>query len=274
MRFILLTLVLLSVAACDTTASLRKLKAVEPKGTEFQKILSELYRDYAEQEKAAYDWWSSKYFADKGLLIAYGNDVGPEMPESWNVPKEEQADVAMAREKLMERLSDNAKQANPEYAAKLQFTYDCWLEQLEEGWQADDIDQCRSQFFDLLESSASYDGPPIGGPISTSYLLYFPFDSDHLDPTGSDGLEGIAQQVLAEDGAEIVIHGHADRSGTDEYNLSLSLERAEFIRKFMMEYGISEDRIQYYAFGESDPRVPTADGVRERANRRVEIFIE
>jgi hypothetical protein len=66
----------------------------------------------------------------------------------------------------------------------------------------------------------------------------------------------------------------ADRVGSEQYNLDLSQRRARFVVGALKQAGISEQLLKYFAFGESDPAVPTEDGVAEPRNRRVEIFIE
>ncbi|MFZ4125280.1 MAG: hypothetical protein ACOYJ2_04325, partial [Rickettsiales bacterium] len=76
---------LLALTACDTTASLKDLRNVAPNKDLYYATLASHYQDYAEAELKAYDWWSSKYFADKGLLAAYGKEVQPEHPEYWDI---------------------------------------------------------------------------------------------------------------------------------------------------------------------------------------------
>ena len=68
-----------------------------------------------------------------------------------------------------------------------------------------------------------------------------------------------------------MLAGHADRSGSSQYNVGLSQRRADAVRSYMTARGVADTRISTEAFGESQPRVPTADGVRELQNRRVEI---
>jgi OmpA-OmpF porin, OOP family len=68
-----------------------------------------------------------------------------------------------------------------------------------------------------------------------------------------------------------VIAGHADRSGTDAYNLALSEQRAQNVARALAARGVPASALDVQGFGESRPRIPTADGVREPQNRRVEI---
>ena len=69
----------------------------------------------------------------------------------------------------------------------------------------------------------------------------------------------------------IMLAGYADRSGTPKYNVGLSGRRNESVTGYLTGHGVASSAITSQAFGETNPRVPTADGVRELQNRRVEI---
>ncbi|EFH11182.1 OmpA family protein, partial [Teichococcus cervicalis] len=71
----------------------------------------------------------------------------------------------------------------------------------------------------------------------------------------------------------IEVAGHADRSGSPQYNQRLSQRRADAVAAELVRQGVSRSAITVQAFGESRPLVPTADGVREPQNRRVEIVL-
>ena len=71
----------------------------------------------------------------------------------------------------------------------------------------------------------------------------------------------------------IEVAGHADRSGTPAYNQRLSQRRADAVAAELVARGVSRSEISVTAYGESRPLVPTADGVREPQNRRVEIVL-
>ena len=72
---------------------------------------------------------------------------------------------------------------------------------------------------------------------------------------------------------KIEVAGHADRSGTPQYNQRLSERRAQAVAAELVRQGVARTDIAITAFGESRPLVPTADGVREPQNRRVEIVL-
>lgn len=69
----------------------------------------------------------------------------------------------------------------------------------------------------------------------------------------------------------VMLAGHADRSDTATCNVGLSQRRNASVRSYLTGRGIPDGNITSQAFGESRNRVPTADGVRELPNRRVEI---
>ena len=71
--------------------------------------------------------------------------------------------------------------------------------------------------------------------------------------------------------ASVMLAGYTDRSGTAQYNLGLASRRNASVRDYLSARGVPDGRITSEAFGEANPRVPTADGVRELQNRRVEI---
>lgn len=68
-----------------------------------------------------------------------------------------------------------------------------------------------------------------------------------------------------------MLAGHADKSGSDRYNVGLSQRRNATVRAYLESKGIPGGVISTEAFGESAPLVQTADGVREAQNRRVEV---
>src|SRR3546814_1191786 len=71
-------------------------------------------------------------------------------------------------------------------------------------------------------------------------------------------------------GANVMLAGHADKSGAASYNVGLSQRRADAVRAYMTSKGIHDGVISTEAFGESAPRVETADGVRALQNRTLE----
>jgi len=115
---------------------------------------------------------------------------------------------------------------------------------------------------------AAAEAPPAPAPIK-NFLIFFDFDKSSLSPEGG----GIVDQVAHGSGVtQITITGHTDLSGSEKYNMALSLRRANAVKKALVRKGVPADEIVVIGKGKSDPLVQTADGVREPQNRRVEII--
>ena len=276
------------LSACDSTLSLQELRTAPPAGDPYQQALAENYCSYAEEQAAQYDWDMSKYFADKGLMAAYGRDTQPEDPANWEVPRSKMVELATARNRLVQDV-EQTKLTQPALAASAVVAYDRWVNA---ATQADvqATDGERDAFFNALsnleEIQAAQPGTnaPVSepgkqaasdaAPESTSTVLYFPFDSATLGSSAKAALTQLVHDIKAAGNVNVAINGHADRAGSEAYNLDLSQRRAIFVLKALQKAGVNPKILHYFAFGESDPAVPTADGVREPRNRRVEIYIE
>ncbi len=107
--------------------------------------------------------------------------------------------------------------------------------------------------------------------VSRSYLVFFDFDKSEIRPDANDILKQAAEDAKNGKLVRLELTGHADRSGSESYNMALSQRRAESARRRIQEFGIPANVIGTMAKGETQPLVPTEDGVKEPQNRRVEI---
>lgn len=105
-------------------------------------------------------------------------------------------------------------------------------------------------------------------------FVFFDYDDHGLSDLSETAIDEAVAKAKELGDVEFSITGYADRRGTEDYNMKLSLRRAEAVKDAMVARGIPADRISVAARGESDPRVETADGVAESENRRVEIIIQ
>ena len=101
--------------------------------------------------------------------------------------------------------------------------------------------------------------------------LYFTFDSYTLPPDEQAKADAAAQYLLNNPQCVMVIEGHCDERGSNEYNLSLSEQRAGGVREYVTAYGIDPARIQTRAFGEEKPADPGHSEEAYRLNRRAEF---
>ncbi len=268
--------------ACSST-SLDMLREAELPDDPYYATLATQYRTYSESRAAQSDWEAARIFSEKGLAAAYAKPLPPEDPASWSLPEPSRKEFGEVRARLMRMLESDARTAFPKAAANALFFYDCWVEQRAGNWDAPSPLLCEQGYKEAMEAihrkpveTMESKDIPADVPLSTSYLLFFGWDQADITKEAGDVLQKVVAYVgkLKRDGYEVVINGHTDRSGEEMYNLSLSNRRADVVKEALIKAGIQNKTISTFGFGESDPRVPTADGVRERANRRVEIFIE
>ncbi|WP_128891615.1 OmpA family protein [Erythrobacter sp. HKB08] len=103
------------------------------------------------------------------------------------------------------------------------------------------------------------------------YIVFFEWDKSDITPEAATILNNAVSAYSNCGTAAVMLAGHTDTSGTKVYNEGLSQRRNASVRAYLTSRGIPDARISSEAFGETQLRVPTADGVRELQNRRVEI---
>ena len=123
--------------------------------------------------------------------------------------------------------------------------------------------------------------PPAPVPVaapgvqpSKSYLVFFDWDRADLTARARQIIAEAAQGSTKVQYTKIEVNGYTDLSGTATYNQGLSVRRAETVAAELVKDGVPRTAIDIHGYGESHPLVPTAAGVREPQNRRVEIFLK
>ncbi len=114
--------------------------------------------------------------------------------------------------------------------------------------------------------------PPSEAPTRT-YLVFFDWDRADLSARARQIVAQAAAASTRVPNTRIEVSGYTDASGTRTYNQSLSLRRAQTVEAELVRDGVPAAEIEVHGLGESNPLVPTAAGVREPQNRRVEIFL-
>ncbi len=110
-------------------------------------------------------------------------------------------------------------------------------------------------------------------PAERHFIVFFDFDKATLTTDGEKIVEEAADSYKQTGSAKIDLTGYTDAAGTQAYNLKLSQRRAETVNVRLVALGVPADVISTSWKGKEGQRVPTADGVREPQNRRVEIVM-
>ena len=103
--------------------------------------------------------------------------------------------------------------------------------------------------------------------------IRFAYDSARLTPAGRRQLREMARalQDPALKRCVVLIEGHTDTFGSEQYNLRLSRRRAQAVRDFLVSCGVAAERLRVRGLGESRPLVPEGDKEAQAPNRRVEF---
>ncbi len=113
--------------------------------------------------------------------------------------------------------------------------------------------------------------PPRAACNTGPFIVFFDFDQSEITSEAAGILNNAATAYANCGIARVMLAGHTDRAGSTQYNQSLAERRNGAVRSYMGSRGVPDGQIMSQAFGENQPRVPTADGVREAQNRRVEV---
>jgi peptidoglycan-associated lipoprotein len=104
--------------------------------------------------------------------------------------------------------------------------------------------------------------------------IYFDYDSSGLRSDARTTLRSNAQAIQEHgEWRTVVVEGHSDERGSEEYNLALAERRANATKDYLADLGVPSSRVQVVSFGESTPAVQGHDESAWRWNRRVEFRV-
>jgi len=104
--------------------------------------------------------------------------------------------------------------------------------------------------------------------------VYFDFDSYAIRSDAKPTLMADAKGIKDNSAWGLVtVEGHTDERGSEEYNLALGERRANSVRRYLVDLGVSSSRLAVVSFGESKPRSVGHDESAWRYNRRVEFSV-
>ncbi|WP_413206534.1 OmpA family protein [Rhodospirillum sp. A1_3_36] len=262
--------VLMSVAAagllsaCADVWNYEEVGSMNNMGTAFDAALQEDYVALAAHERGYGDWDSTAYYTQKAKAAAMGETPAPTAIEERDLGAYTD-ELTGARADLMAVLEAGAPAANPDMAAMAQSSFDCWAEEAEEDRQPTHIAECKQNFEIAMNALVVEE---------VSFQVYFGLDSSRLSAEAEATLNEASQLFMTGAPARVVVIGYTDTSGPADYNILLSQRRAESVARALAQRGIASEVMTLEAYGEERLAVPTADGVVEKLNRRVEIIFK
>ena len=104
-------------------------------------------------------------------------------------------------------------------------------------------------------------------------MLHFAFGKAELDPTARIGLDNLGKMLQQNQKHFVLIEGHTDYIGSDQYNKLLGKRRAEAVKEYLVtHWNINPDRLITRSLGEEEPIAPNESPAGRAENRRTEIF--
>jgi outer membrane protein OmpA-like peptidoglycan-associated protein len=278
------------LAGCAPDYKLDDMKSITPKGSAFYRALHGEYVKLADIEASRPDMPDAYQYADRAVKSAQGGPQNPEAIGKRELPKGKVHLLQNARDRLTSALVAGGRKKAPRDSAHAQAMFDCWMEEQEENYQPKDIAKCRKAFEKSLskvmaalekkpEAKQMAKAEPMAKPAPKpappprSFIVFFDWDKAKF----RTDVQRIIEEAIGYAGRNQMLRvnltGHADRTGSPRYNLALSQRRAKAVKVAFMKAGFMAGDISVVGRGESRPLVPTADGIREPRNRRVEIVL-
>lgn len=142
------------------------------------------------------------------------------------------------------------------------------------------IPDCRTVApFNYDQDGGDSDGQGESSVTVGEKAVYFPdvnfdFNARTLSQLGVSRARAIAD-ILQKDGTvKVILQGHTDDRGSDDYNMKLGMDRAEAVRQELVANGVSADRLSTVSFGKSQPLFSDDSDWARAANRRVDVKVE
>ena len=104
--------------------------------------------------------------------------------------------------------------------------------------------------------------------------VYFDFNRSEVRPSERPKLEALANHLQNNPTFGVIIEGHCDERGSDEYNRSLSERRSLAVKEYLAALGIANNRMRTISYGEDRPDIPNAQSEQQhKMNRRAQFLV-
>jgi len=115
---------------------------------------------------------------------------------------------------------------------------------------------------------------PAAFNVSDLVDVFFAYDKSDLTAASRDTLANNAKLLKAASGVKIIVEGHCDERGTNEYNLGLGERRANAVKNYLVSLGISASRIKTISYGEEKPFAMGHNETSWKQNRRAHFSLQ
>jgi peptidoglycan-associated lipoprotein len=134
-----------------------------------------------------------------------------------------------------------------------------------------DSELTRRQREDRLRAEAA--AQEAAGTAFIDDNIYFSFDSSLLSDKARQILNSKADYLRTYPGVIVTVEGHCDERGTDAYNIALGKRRAQSVKNFLVNLGISTNRLKTVSYGEERPVAMGHNEASWTKNRRAQFII-
>lgn len=142
------------------------------------------------------------------------------------------------------------------------------IEQKEEAKKAN-VEEVTPTMIAKAQTTATTDSSKEVGVLAK--MIHFDFDKYDIKKEAGEVLKEIADYLKANPEIRILIEGHCDERGTREYNLQLGMRRAESAKKYLVDLGIDEKRLETISYGKDKPLIDEHNESAWAKNRRCEF---
>jgi len=232
--------------------------------------------------------------ADKGKIVTaarqtvqFAEDaraLSAERQEAERIQSEKDAAAAKAKEEAEAKAAEEAKrQAEVTAAREAQMKAEAAAKTAAERAKTEAAKNeaeraraataaLRAQLLQQLNSVLQTTDSPRGLVVNMADVL-FAFGKYDLKSDAQIKLAKLAGIVQSHPGLQLAIEGHTDNVGSDEANMKLSQQRADTVRSFLVQQGLSPDMVTAVGLGEGEPVADNSTNEGRQKNRRVEIIV-
>ena len=243
-------------AAADRRAAEDRLAAQDAAAREREQARLDLEARLAAERSAAESDAAARSQAERDKAAAELEKTRADLEASRQAAEEARKAAQAERQKLEEE-----RKAAADHAAEIARL------QAEQTKTQEELRKTLSQLASVREEAR-------GLIVTLPGNIYLDVNKSVVKPAMRARLTEIARALATVPNQRVLVEGHTDSDGSNEYNLQLSRLRAQSVRSALVEGGVSPDRIEAQGYGETRPVAPNGTAAGKAQNRRVELVLE